>query len=248
MSGHSKWSSIKRQKGITDAKRGQAFTKLANLITIAVGEGGGSRDPDQNFKLRLTVEKARAINMPKENIERAIERGLNKGGGENEMYEAVYEGFGPEKVAIMVEAATDNKARTTTMVKNVFEKNGGIIGQPGTVSYQFRSFGTVTIKKQDKTFDDLFLQSADAGAEDVIVGENDDEAVVLTQPNDLAKVREALLAQNIPVVSAELTRRPTVTVQLVEDAQIERVQNFIEKLEDLDDVQKVYVNVDTGSM
>jgi len=240
MSGHSKWAQIKRQKGVADVRRGQAFTKLANAITIAVRQNGGIGDPAQNFKLRLAVEKAREANMPKENIQRAIEKGMGKGKGE-EFVEVQYEGYGPAGVAIIVEAATDNKLRTNGEVKNTFDKNGGNLGTPGAVSYMFQQKGMVTVGKNGKSVDDVFLIAADAGAEDV--EEAGEEIIIYTKPEELAKVRDAI-AKELSVTSAELTRKPVVTVPIQTPEQVKQILSFTEKLEALDDVQKVYANFD----
>lgn len=246
MSGHSKWSQIKRQKGTADKKRGQTFTKLSNTITIAVREGGGVTDPQQNFRLRLAIEKARTVNMPKENIERAIARALGKLAGES-LEEVTYEGFGPGGVAIIVQAVTDNKLRTNTEVKNVFEKNGGTMGSVGAVSYQFQNNGLITVKKDPstssgQTVDDIFLAAADAGAADV--EEAGDVVFVYTNPEQLTAVKNALVTAGMTIEGFELTRRPimTVTVEIQEKAT--KVLQLLEKLEELDDVQKVYTNVD----
>lgn len=240
MSGHSKWAQIKRQKGATDAKRGQAFTKMANAITIAVRQSGNG-DVMQNFKLRLLVEKARAINMPKDNIERAIDRGLGKGdkGG---LDEVVYEGFAPGGVAVIAEAVTDNKQRTTPEVKSAFEKNGGTMGNPGSVSYQFQTKGQITITKGDKSIDDIFLLAADGGADDI--EDAGSSVLVYTNPDQLAKVREGLLQSGLLVEDAELIRKPTTIVEITDKEMAEKVISFIQKLEDMDDVQKVYANFD----
>lgn len=239
MSGHSKWAQIKRQKGAADVKRGLTFTKLSNAITIAVRQGGGIGDPDQNFRLRLTVEKARSENMPKENIERAINRALDKQAGD--FTEAVYEGFGPDGSAIVVEAATDNKMRTSSEIKNVFEKNGGTFGQPGSVSYMFTTKGQILISDlAGKTMDEIFLTAADAGAQDV--NEADGEVVVFTQPEDLKLIREALISLGVSISDASIAKKPTMPLEVSEEA-YERINAFVGKLEDLDDVQKVYTNV-----
>ncbi len=238
MSGHSKWSTIKRQKGANDAKRGAIFTKLSKAISIAVVSGGGVPDPAQNFRLRLAVEAARAANMPKENIERAIEKGAGKGGGV--MEEVLYEGFGPNGVGIIVEAATDNKNRTTSEVANAFNKNGGNMGAMGSVSYQFKKMGQLVVEKGNKSFDDLFLEAADSGAEDV--EEADELAFVYTNPSDLAKVRDSLSDKGIVVKEMELIFKPTVTME-VDDATGEKVMNLLERIEELDDVQKTYSNM-----
>src|SRR5581483_9228416 len=239
---HSKWAQIKRQKGVADVKRGMAFTKLANAITIAVRQSGGVGDPNQNFKLRLLMDKAREANMPKQNMERAIERGKGKGGAGEELKEAVYEGFGPLGTAFIAEAATDNTLRTTSEVKQIVERNGGTMGNPGSVSYLFESKGLITVKKGDKSVDDIFLQAADSGAEDI--EEAGEEVLVYTQPAQLAKVKDALVSQGIEVLEFELTRKPltTVTISTKDDAM--KVVNFMQKLEDLDDIQKVYSNFD----
>lgn len=238
MSGHSKWATIKRQKGANDAKRGALFTKLSKAISIAVQQGGGIGDPNQNFHLRLAVEAARNGNMPKENIERAIERAAGKSGEAIE--EAVYEGFGPGGVGIIVEAATDNKNRTTSEIANVFNKSGGNMGQPGSVSYQFKKMGQIIVAKNGKSMDDLFLDAADAGAEDV--EDVDTEAFIYTNPSDLAKVRDSLTQKGIAVKEMELIYKPGITLS-VSDEEAEKVMALLEKLEDLDDVQKTYTNL-----
>lgn len=240
MSGHSKWAQIKRQKGANDAKRGLAFTKLSAAITIAVKQGGGIGDPNQNFRLRLAVDAARAQNMPKENIERAIARAAGKDAAA--MEEAMYEGFGPSGVSIIVEAATDNKNRTTGDVNNVFNKNGGNMGQPGSVSYQFKQMGRVIVEKNGKTLDDIFLLAADAGAEDI--EEVDSEVFVYTQPGALNKVREALSSAGLTVKEVELMWKPLTTIAVDGEEAQQKVINLLDKLEELDDVQKVYSNFD----
>ena len=159
MSGHSKWSTIKRQKGVKDAKRGLVFTKLSKAISIAVRQGGGVADPDGNFRLRLAIEAARAANMPKENIDRAIQKASSK--AEAALEEAVYEGFGPGGFSVIVETVTDNKLRTVSEVKNIFNKNGGSMGAQGSVMYQFEKKGVVSIEKESKTLDDIFLIAVD---------------------------------------------------------------------------------------
>lgn len=241
MSGHSKWTQIKRQKGVADKRRGQTFTKLSNAITIAVREGGGITDPEQNFRLRLAIEKARLVNMPKENIERALHRAAGKQAGERLM-EVTYEGFGPFGVAVMVDAATDNKQRTSAEIKNVFEKNGGTMGSLGTVSYQFQKIGLITVKKEETLVDDIFLTAADAGAADV--EETGDVAFVYTSPEQLSLVKNALLAKGMAIEGFELIRKPLAAVTITEKEQVVKIIHFLEKLEELDDVQKVYANAD----
>jgi len=240
MSGHSKWAQIKRQKGVTDIKRGQAFTKIAKAITLAVKEGGGIGDPEKNFKLRLAIEKARAINTPKENIERAIERGMGKGKGES-LEEVVYEGFGPGGVAVIAEAATDNRQRTNSEVKSIFDKNGGTFGNPGSVSYLFQKKGTITIKKDGKTIDEIFLAAADFGAEDV--EEAGEEVLVYTKPEDLGKVKD-LLSNSLTVTNAEIIRKPFVAVTIEDKQTAQKVLSFMDKLESCEDIQRVDANFD----
>lgn len=240
MSGHSKWATIKRQKGANDAKRGQLFTKLSNAITLSVREGGGVSDPDSNFKLRLAVEAARNANMPKENIERAIERASGKQGGE--MAEVLYEGFGPGGFSVIVEAITDNKQRTTPEVKNIFDKSGGSLGVPGSVSYQFEQKGQITVGKDGKSLDEIFLIAADAVAEDV--EEAEEEVLVYTAPEDVGKVKQALSDAAVSVTGAELIRKPIVLKEVSDTTEADKAFSFLEKLENLDDVQKVYANFD----
>ncbi len=240
MSGHSKWATIKRQKGANDIKRGQMFTKLSNAITLAVRQGGGIGDPESNFKLRLAIESARNANMPKENIERAIQRAAGKQ-AEN-MEEALYEGFGPGGFSVIVEAVTDNKQRTVAEVKNTFDKNGGTMGVPGSVMYQFVQKGLITVDKNGKSMDDIFFAAADNGAEDV--EEVMDSVLVYTKPEDLSKVRSALLSAGFSVKEAELTWKPVTTTPIADKESTDRAFSFLEKLEDLGDVQKVYANFD----
>ncbi len=240
MSGHSKWSTIKRQKGANDAKRGQLFTKLSMAITLAVREGGGVTDPNGNPRLRLAVDAARGANMPKDNIDRAIQRAVGKQAGD--MAEVLYEGFGPGGFSVMVEAVTDNKQRTTPIVKSTFEKNGGTIGNPGSVSYQFEQKGQIIVKKNDLSLDDIYLIAADHGAEDV--EEAGSEVVIYTRPEDLGRVRDGLSADSLTVSEAALIRKPTVTTAITDQTSAEKAMAFLEKIEDLDDVQKVYANFD----
>lgn len=239
MSGHSKWAQIKRQKGAADIKRGQAFTKIANTITIAVRAGGGVTDPSQNFRLRLAIEKARTYNMPKENIERAVQRAAGREAGE--LLEVVYEGFAPHGVSVIIEAATDNKQRTTAEIKNIFDKGGGVLGQPGSVSYQFQAVGKIVLKKENFVLDNVFLAAADAGAEDV--EEAEDGFIVYTKVGDLSKVSQALLAKGFTVVQTELSKRPITLLKISENEKLAKMQAFISKIEELDDVQKVYSNL-----
>lgn len=242
MSGHSKWAQIKRQKGAADIKRGQMFTKIANAITIAVRQGGGITDPTQNFRLRLLIEKARATNMPKENVERAIERGAGRGEKGKGLEEVIYEGFGPGGISLIVEVTTDNKQRTTAEIRNIFEKNDAILATPGSVSYQFESKGLITVNKENKTIDDIFLMAADAGAEDV--EEAGDKVLIYTKPLDLTRVKDMLVKNNLSVSDFELTREPITPVKITSSEIAKKILSFIEKIEGLDDVQRVFASFD----
>lgn len=237
MSGHSKWSTIKRQKGANDAKRGLAFTKLASAITMAVRQGGGITDPAGNFRLRLAIDAARAINMPKDTIDRAIQRGNAKDA--SSMVDVVYEGFGPGGFSVIVEAITDNKQRTTPEIKTLFDKNGGTMGVPGSVSYQFTPKGQITVAKDGKAFDDIFLSAVESGADDVEdLGE---EVLISTSVDTIHKVQTALEEAGLKIVSAESINSPIVSKQL-SDTEGQKAIVFLEKLEDHNDVQKVYAN------
>lgn len=239
MSGHSKWAQIKRQKGVNDQKRGKTFTKLGNAITIAVKAGGGIGDPNSNFRLRLAIDAARIENMPKENIERAIKRASGKDTGDVE--EVIYEGFAPGGVSVIVEAATDNSMRTTAEIKSIFHKANASFGQPGSVAYQFKHIGRIIAKKGNKTFDDLFAIALDQGAEDI--EEVDDEVFIYTSLSDLTKIKDTLVLSGVEVLEAELIREPIVTVQVEEQDKLGKIEEFINTLEELDDVQKVYTNL-----
>lgn len=240
MSGHSKWSTIKRQKGANDAKRGQAFTKLSMAIAMAVRQGGGITDPSGNFKLRLAIDAARNANMPKETIERAIQRASGKDA--NEMHEVVYEGFGPGGFSVIVEAITDNKQRTTPEIKSLFDKNGGTLGVPGSVNYQFSQKGQISVAKDRKSLDDIFMLAADQGAEDV--EDAGDEVVIYTSPEELTKVSTSLSESGLTVHASELVYRPIVIKELQDQNEANKAVVFMERLEDHDDVQKVFANFD----
>ena len=240
MSGHSKWSQIKRQKGINDKKRGQTFTKLGNAITIAVKQGGGIGDPGQNFRLRLAIDAARAANMPKENIERAISKAQAGKGGEFE--EVIYEGFAPGGVSVIVEAATDNTMRTTSEIKSLFNKHNASFGQPGSVAYQFKQEGEIIIKKNGKTFDDIFSIAVESGAEDL--EDAGEEIFIYTDTQDLAKVKDNLSSQGLEILEAGLIRKPIVTVPITDKDKFDKIASFLNILEEMDDVQKVYSNME----
>lgn len=238
MSGHSKWSTIKHKKGAADQKRAVVFTKLARIVTIAAREGGG--DPDMNFSLRLAVDKARAANMPKDNIERAIARGTGAEKGE-QLDRVVYEGYGPAGVVIMVIATTDNRNRTAGQVRSVFTKYGGNLGEKSSVAWQFQERGTINVPVAGVDPGDLGLAAIDAGALDVDVG--DEVVTVYTEPADFQKVKSALTAGGFDTDDAELALVPTVSVE-IDDAQALKVLKFVDILEDLDDVDQVFTNAE----
>lgn len=235
MSGHSKWSTIKRQKEAEDKKRGLIFSKLSKQISIVAREGA---DPEKNFKLRLAVEKAKQANMPKVNIDRAIKKG--SGEGEKERWrEVVYEGYGPSGVAVLAEAVTDNKNRTTSEIKNIFERGGGGLGGPGAVAYQFEKVGMITIQKSEDV-EETILSIIDLGVEDV--EEAIDAIEVYTRPDKLNKVAEKLKKTNFSVQDKELVMRPKTIVKITEEEKKEKILKFMETLEAHDDVQKVFAN------
>lgn len=240
MSGHSKWSTIKRQKGVTDAKRGALFTKVAREISVAARQGGG--DPDANYRLRLAIEKARSVNMPSDNIKRTIDKAT--GGGEVEQYEEiVYEGYGPGGVAVLVEAQTDNRNRTAAEVRSMFTKTGGQLAGSGAVAWQFEPRGLISITRGGGVdADEVALAAIDAGADDVDT--DDPETIeVYTSPSELERVRQALEGAGVPVESAEATMIAKQTVEL--DANKARqALRLVELLEDLDDVSRVTANFD----
>ncbi len=238
MSGHSKWSTIKRQKGVADAQRGQMFTKLSKEIIIAAKAGGG--DPSGNTRLRLAIQKAKENNMPADNIQRAIQRAV--GGGEGaDLAEITYEGYGPNGTAVLVEVATDNRNRTVAEVRNVFARSGGNLGESGSVSWNFDSRGVITVTPNGKDANDVALYAIDAGADDVQIG--DETIDIYTSPADLEKVKKALEDNGVKVESAESSLVPKTTVALDEKSAVSMLR-LVEKLEALDDVQKVYFNAD----
>lgn len=236
MSGHSKWSSIKHKKAATDAKKGQLFTKLARDITMAARQG--DPNPDVNAALRLAVLKARSANMPGENIDRAIKKAIGAGEGAN-LTEVTYEGYGPGGTAVIVQAVTDNRNRTVAEVRFAFSRGGGNLGEAGAVGWQFDPRGLITIDATGKDLDELQMQVIEAGAVDIDI--SDDSMDVITEPADLHKVREALEAHGITVESAELAPIPKSRVELNEKDS-EAALRLFEKLDDLDDVSRVYSN------
>ena len=239
MSGHSKWHSIKHQKGAADAARGKLFARLARQIEVAARDGGG--DMEANPTLRTMVQKARDASMPKDNIERAIKRGT--GELEGVRYETVtYEGYATNGVAVYVEVLTDNRNRTGSDVKNIFTRNGGSLSEPGAVAWQFERKGVLILEKSAATEDDLMLAALDAGAEDI--EDQGDTWQITTAPSDLHAVRTALDAAGIAVTSADLTMLPSSTIALDEASSAKSVLRVIDALEEHDDVQNVYANFD----
>lgn len=243
MSGHSKWSTIKRQKGAKDAARGALFTKLGNNIAIAARSGA---DPDMNFSLRLAIDKAKASNMPMANIQRSVDRGSGKLGGE-QIQEVMYEGYGPGGVAVLVECATDNTNRTLPEVKLAFSKHGGSIAEKGSVAFQFSHKGMIRIKGGGAQFDDIMMQALEAGADDVQEDQGEDgspESVIYTDPKELAKVRDALKEQGMTITEAELTYLPANIVEISDAATAGKIMRMMDALEGNDDVTNTHVNFD----
>jgi YebC/PmpR family DNA-binding regulatory protein len=250
MSGHSKWSTIKRQKGAKDQKRGQIFTKLSYAIATAVREGGGVSDPASNFRLRLAIEDAKNANMPKENIKRAIDRASGKQEGNIE--EIIYEGYGPSGVSLIVETLTDNKQRTISEVKNAFEKNGGSFGVSGSVLFQFERVGMIVVEKKStsdsgkmNSLEDIFLLAADFDVEDV--EEDEDDVIIYTKQDKLASTRDGLVKAGLSISEAKLIWRPINNIVVSDPQEVEKVVKFINNLEELDDVQRVYANLELGN-
>ena len=237
MSGHSKWSSIKHQKAVTDARRGQLFTKLTREIIVAVRKGGPN--PETNISLRLAVQRARDSSMPMDNIERAIKRASGATEGAS-LVEMVLEGYGPSGAAILVQALSDNRNRTVQSVRNVFSRGGGNLGESGCVAWLFDSRGVITVKTDNLDTEELALQAIDAGAEDVNVEKNFVE--IYTKPEELEQVRAALEQADIPITSAELSMVPKTTLDLEEKPAVQTLR-LMDKLDELDDVRNVSSNV-----
>jgi YebC/PmpR family DNA-binding regulatory protein len=237
MSGHSKWAQIKRQKGVADARRGQLFTKLTREIIAAVRQGGAN--PESNFQLRLAVQKARDNNMPSDNIERAIKRGSGEAGAAA-LTEVKFEGYGPSGIAVVVETLTDNRNRTVQDVRRLFTRHGGNLGESGCVSWLFKSRGVITVESNTSDADEIALMAIDAGAEDFKTEKGYVE--IYTQPQDLEKVRK-VIEEKEHVISAELSLTPNTTM-LLEESKAVQALNFLDELEALDDVQRVFSNID----
>ncbi len=244
MSGHSKWSTIKRQKGAADIKRGLTFTKLANAITITV-KLSGSGDPDSNPRLRVVMEEARSVNMPKENMQRAIDRGLGKLPGQT-LEEVTYEGFGPGKVAFYLEAVTDNKLRTLQEIKNLFERSGGNLGGLGSSAYLFSPKGEIKVRSKEGSSEDEQLELIDCGAEDVeaFQEENMQTYLVYTEGVKLNEVSNKITQAGFKILTQNLIMKP-ISLQQIDDIEMaKKVIEFVDKLEEYDDIQKVYNNMD----
>lgn len=240
MAGHSRWHNIRNKKAKMDAIRGKIFTKVIKEITVAARLGGG--DPEANPRLRMAIEKAKEVNMPSENIERAIKRGTGELEGVN--YEEVrYEGYGPEGVAIIVEATTDNRNRTTAEIRHIFSKYGGNLGASGCVSFLFEEKGVINVEKSKYSEEEILEKALEAGAEDVIT-EDEEYYEIRTSVQDFYKVKENLEKMGVEIVKAELTKIPTTTVKITNEESATKLMKLLDALEDNDDVQKVYANFD----
>ena len=238
MSGHSKWSTIRRKKGALDAKRGALFTKLSRELTLAAKEGGG--DPEDNFHLRLVVEKCKQANMPKDNIERAIKRGTGELKGAA-LEEIMYEGYGPHGIAVLVDVVTDNRNRAVADVRRTFTRLGGNLGANGSVAWLFDRKGYIAVEPDDMDLEEIALLAIDAGADDVTMDERLVE--VYTAVEDFQRVQEALRAEALELTNVEIAWLPKTTMQLDEKGTIQAM-NLVEALEDSDDVRQVYSNLD----
>jgi YebC/PmpR family DNA-binding regulatory protein len=240
VSGHSKWSSIKHKKGAADAKRGKLFSKLSRAIIVAAKEGGG--DPSGNLALQNAIEKAKSYSMPKDNIDRAIAKGSGADADASSFETVVYEGYGPSGVAVIVEALTDNRNRTASDVRHTFAKNDGNLGGSGAVSWLFERRGVVLVAAAGTDEDELMLAAAEGGAEDVALDGSSYQ--VLSAPESLAAVREAIERAGFAIDSAELTMLPKTTVEVADEGDAKKVLRLMDQLEDNDDVQDVYANFD----
>jgi len=244
MSGHSKWATIKHQKGIKDKARGQIFSKFSKAISVAVAEGGGEENPNKNFKLRLAIEKAKEVNMLKSNIERAIEKGMG-GKGKERLISVRFEGYGPGGVGIIIDAVTDNRQRTIQEIKSIFEKGGGSLATPGAVAYNFVSRGQILVKKKEKEEEQILALMDIDGVED----EDKEEGVikVSTGGKELALVREVILSQNFEIISSSLLMVPQSLFSVENSERMQKIIDFLEQIENHQDVQDVFTNLDTSS-
>ncbi|MBO8159930.1 YebC/PmpR family DNA-binding transcriptional regulator [Thermosyntropha sp.] len=241
MAGHSKWANIKHKKARSDEKKGKMFTKIAKEIMIAV-RTGGSADPDANPKLKMAIQKAKEVNMPNENINRAIKKGTGEIEAEA-LEEIVYEGYGPAGVAFMLEIATDNRNRTASEIRHIFSKNGGNMGESGCVAWMFKRCGLISINKDSLNIDEeeFMLQVLELGADDI----KDEGSVfeIIVAPENFMQLKEALEKENIPLETADIVMLPENTVEITDEETASKIIKLIEKLEDHDDVQNVYTNV-----
>jgi YebC/PmpR family DNA-binding regulatory protein len=240
MAGHSKWSNIKRKKGANDAERGKIFTKIAKEMQVAVRLGGP--DPDGNFRLKLCIQKAKANNMPADNIKRCIEKAAGLGEGGTAIEEFTYEGYGVGGVAVLCDMMTDNRNRTASEIRYIFSRNDGNLGETGCVSYMFERMGEIVVDLANKSSDALIEAALDAGAEDV--EEDESNATVYTATNDLESVRTALIDAGFEIIEAGIIMKPSNTI-LIEDLETaQKLMKLLEALEDNDDVREVYANYD----
>lgn len=238
MSGHSHWAGIKQRKGVNDAKKANVFTKYGRLVSIAAKQGGGN--PDHNFSLRLAIDQARSVNMPKDTIERAIKKGTGELKDGAEIEEAIYEGYGPGNVAMLIKTATDNKNRTVSEVKSIFTKAGGKMAGEGSVKFMFKQVGSIEISTEEKNIDEIEMMAIEAGAEDVI---SEKEVITIyTKVGDLQKVKENLEKAGLKVEGAGLVYIPLQKTELDQKNKI-NYENLLEKLDDNDDVQETYDNL-----
>ncbi|HEX3012527.1 MAG TPA: YebC/PmpR family DNA-binding transcriptional regulator [Syntrophomonadaceae bacterium] len=239
MSGHSKWANIKHQKARTDERKGKEFTKIAKEIIIAARQGGG--DPDGNSKLKMVIQKAKAINMPNDNIARAIKKGTGELDGDA-FEEIFYEGYGPNGVAIMLDIATDNRNRTASEIRHLFSKHNGNLGEAGCVAWMFKRCGLITVNTEDMTTDpdEFMLKMIEFGAEDV--REDEDVLEVISTPDDFLNVKEAMEQDGIKIEDADIIMLPQNTVDITDEEQARKIMKLIDVLEDHDDVQNVYMN------
>ena len=241
MSGHSKWSTIKHQKGAADAKRGVLFTKLSREIALAVREGGGV-DPDMNFKLRLALDRAKSNNMPQDSISRAVKRGSGEGSDGESLEQVTYEGYGPGGGAILLQAVTTNRNRTAAEVRSAFNRGGGNLGESGCVAWNFELRGVVTVDIEDEERAEVLgLLAIDAGAEDIQIDEGVLE--IYSPIESLQDVQKSVAAENVSVRSAELSMVPKTTIELA-DKEAEQTLRLLDTLEELDDIQKAFTNAD----
>lgn len=237
MSGHSKWANIKRRKGAVDAERGKVFTKISREIIVAVQQGGP--DPDGNFRLKLMIQKAKAANMPNDNINRCIQKAAGNGEG-TKMDEIVYEGYGPAGTAILLEIMTDNRNRTASEIRYLFSRNGGNLGETGCVAWMFDRIGRIVIPMEGKDEDEVMMAALDAGAEDVSF--DDGNCEVITTPDTLEEVRKALADQGMEMTEVEVTRVAKNTVDITDVEQAQKVLKLYDALDEYDDVQNAYSN------